>query len=213
LHVPVLSDPQAEVPDWWADTRSGGGWLGAHGSQVIDQIRVTLGEFEAVSSSLPRLVERPMTAEDAFVVHFRMRSGAVGVMQSTAADWGPPIVLTRIVGSTGTAWIDGLGAHVWVANGDGQRQLPVPEDLRGNEPSPALPPGVLHTTYDRMIAHGLDLAPYTRLAAAFRDRILGRLAAGPAQPATFADGVADMAVLDAIRRSAADQIWAGVASR
>jgi hypothetical protein len=33
LHVPVLSDPTAEVPAWWADANKGGGWLGAHGSQ------------------------------------------------------------------------------------------------------------------------------------------------------------------------------------
>ena len=41
LHVPVLSDPDASLPAWWADAAQGGGWLGAHGSQVIDQIRVT----------------------------------------------------------------------------------------------------------------------------------------------------------------------------
>src|SRR5207237_6122142 len=46
LHVPVLADAGAELPGWWADAAQGGGWLGAHGSQVIDQVRVTLGEFE-----------------------------------------------------------------------------------------------------------------------------------------------------------------------
>ena len=28
-------------------------------------------------------------------------------MQQTAAAWGPPLVSTRVVGSTGTVWIDG----------------------------------------------------------------------------------------------------------
>src|SRR5207237_3044929 len=37
LHVPVLENPNAELPDWWADAAQGGGWLGAHGSQVIHQ--------------------------------------------------------------------------------------------------------------------------------------------------------------------------------
>ena len=61
------------------------------------------------------------------------------------------------------------------------------------------------TAYDRMIAHGLDLGPYTRLAEHFRARI-ERTAAPPApQPATFADGVADMTVLDAMRRSAGER--------
>ncbi len=36
----------------------GGGWLGAHGSQLIDQLRVTLGEFESVSASLPHIARR-----------------------------------------------------------------------------------------------------------------------------------------------------------
>ena len=57
LHVPLLADPSAEVPEWWADSDQGGGWLGAHGSQVIDQIRVTLGEFESVCASLPHVAD------------------------------------------------------------------------------------------------------------------------------------------------------------
>ena len=92
LHVGVLADPAAEVPDWWADAAQGGGWLGAHGSQVIDQIRATLGEFEGVSASLPHVAARAMSAEDGFAVHFRLRSGVDGIMQSTAGDWGPPLV-------------------------------------------------------------------------------------------------------------------------
>ena len=65
LHVPLLADPSAEVPEWWADRGQGGGWLGAHGSQLIDQIRVTLGEFESVAASLPHVAGPAMTAEDA----------------------------------------------------------------------------------------------------------------------------------------------------
>ena len=88
MNVPVLADPAAVVPEWWADADSRGGWMWAHGSQLIDQIRVTLGEFEGVSAHLVRVAERQsMTSDDGFVVHFRMRNGTVGVMQSTAADW------------------------------------------------------------------------------------------------------------------------------
>jgi|GEM_PF-3459382 len=70
-----------------------------------------------------------MSADDAFLVHFTMRSGAVGVLQSTSGDWGPPIILTRVVGSTGTAWIEGVGSTVKVADRTGTRTLPVPESL------------------------------------------------------------------------------------
>jgi predicted dehydrogenase len=209
LHVPVLADPAAEVPDWWADAGQGGGWLGAHGSQVVDQVRVTLGEFEGVSASLPHVADRPMTAEDSFVVHFRMQSGAVGIMQSTSADWGPLLMETRVTGSAGTAWIDGVGAKVHVADRSGTRELPVPDDLPTGERKPP-PPGALRTAYERMLAHGLDLAPYTRLAETFRDLILGKPVPESPRPATFVDGVADMAALDAIRRAAAERCWVAV---
>lgn len=206
LHVPSLADADAGVPAWWADADAGGGWLGAHGSQVIDQLRVTVGDLAGVSASVVHVVDRPMTADDGFVVHFRTRSGAAGTMQSTAADRGPMLIETRVTGSLGTAWIDGLGATVQLADRDGTRALPVAEHLLAGRPPP-LPDGVLRTTYDRMIAHGLDLAPYTRLAEAFARRIRGRPDGDGPVPATFADGVAAMEVLDAIRASAPTGAW------
>jgi predicted dehydrogenase len=215
LQVPVLADPAAEVPAWWADETAGGGWFGAHGSQVIDQLRVTLGEIAGVSATLTRVGTSTTSADDAFVMHFETHSGCAGVMQSTAADWGPPIVITRIAGTAGTAWIEGIGATVNIADRNGTRRIAVGPDLPTGRPEP-LPPGVLHTAYDRMIAHGLDLGPYTCLAAAFRDRILvargdERTLPDDPQPATFADGVAGMAVLDAARASALEHgAWVGL---
>ena len=198
MHVPVLIDPDAVVPEWWADASAGGGWFGAHGSQLIDQIRATLGDFEGVSASLAHVIERPMTADDGFVVHFRMRNGCVGVLQSTASDRAI-IVETRVTGSTGSAWIEGVGDKVKVADASGVRTLAVPDELRG-EPAPPLPEGAVTTTYEQMITFGVEYGPYTRLAAAFRDRIRGVAPVGPA-PATFTDGVAQMTVLDAARHS------------
>src|SRR5207237_3446095 len=138
---------------------------------------------------------------DTFVVHFRMRSGCAGVLQSSAGDWGPPIIETRVTGSRGTAWIEGVGSKVLVADADGTRVVPVGDDLPTDRPEP-LPDSLLHTAHDRMIAHGMDLGPYTCLATAFRELMLGRpLPAGP-RPATFIDGVAGSARLDAIRPAA-----------
>ncbi len=209
MHVPVLADPGAVVPDWWADAASRGGWLWAHGSQLIDQIRVTLGEFDGVSAHLVHVVDRPaMSADDGFVVHFRMRNGTVGVMQSTAGDWGV-LVETRVTGSSGAAWIEGVGATVKVAGPDGVRTAPVPEGLTGEAPPP-LPEGAVRTTYERMITFGVEYGPYTHLAAAFRDLIAGKKFDGP-RPATFADGVAQMAVLESIMESAGnDGRWTPV---
>ncbi|MBV8462061.1 MAG: Gfo/Idh/MocA family oxidoreductase, partial [Acidimicrobiales bacterium] len=204
LHVPLLADPSAEVPDWWADAARGGGWFGAHGSQVIDQIRVTLGEFAWVSASLPHVSGRTdLSAEDGFVVHFRMRSGAVGTLQSTSGDWAPPLMETRVAGTAGAAWVEGAGAKVHVAGRDGTRTVPVPDDLPPAARPPALPEGIVRTTYDQMISHGMDFGPYTRLAEVLRDRILGVPVPEWPVAGTFADGVAQMAVLDAVRRSAA----------
>ena len=199
MHVPMLADPGAQVPAWWADASAGGGWLGAHGSQLIDQIRATIGEFAGVSASVVHVVDRPMSADDGFVVHFRMDNGCAGVLQSTASDRGI-VVETRVTGSTGTAWIEGVGATVKVADASGVRTLPVPDEL-DTIASPPLPEGAVRTTYEQMTTFGVEYGPYTRLAAAFRARMLGRDVVGPA-PATFRDGVAQMAVLDAIRGSA-----------
>jgi len=199
MHVPMLVDPAAVVPQWWGDASAGGGWFGAHGSQLIDQIRATLGDFAGVSASLAHVIERPMTADDGFVVHFRMANGCVGVLQSTASD-RTVVVETRVTGSTGTAWIEGVGDKVKVADASGVHTVAVPDELR-SEPAPPLPEGSVTTTYEQMTTFGVEYGPYTRLAAAFRDGILGVERAGP-QPATFVDGVAQMAVLDAARRSA-----------
>lgn len=168
--------------------------------------------FDGVSASLLHVAERGRSADDGFVVHFRLRSGPVGCMQSTSGDWGSWLVATRVCGPKGSVWIDGLSDAVFVADRDGTRRLPVPEQLRAGPPEPA-PPDALHSAYERMIAHGMDVAPYAQLARVFRQRIRGEPVPGWACPATLADGVAQMEVLDAIRRSAAGGgRWIAIAS-
>jgi predicted dehydrogenase len=205
LHVPMLADPGSDVPAWWTDAREGGGWLTAHGSQVIDQIRVTVGEIARVTASTIAVVEREpaWSADDGFLVHLVAENGAAVVMQSTPSDRGPLLIDTRVVGSEGTAWVEGLGATVKVADASGTRTLDVPDDLVvGTAAAP--PREALRTTYEQMTGHGLDLGPYTRLAEHFRARIEGAAPPAGPEPASFADGVADLAVLDACRASARD---------
>ena len=201
LHVPMLADPNGDLPGWWADAGEGGGWLGAQAAHVVDQVRTTLGEFEGVSASLPLVADRSMTAEDSYTVHFRTRTGVDGVMQSTAGAYGPPLFVTRVAGTAGTVWVD--FDTVSIADADGQRQVPVPDDLVLPPPDPP-PADLLVSAYDQLHAFGIDLPPYTRLYQTFADMIAGRRIPDDPRPATFADGVADMAVLDAIRQSAAD---------
>jgi predicted dehydrogenase len=207
LHVPLLADPTGELPAWWADADEGGGWLGAQAAHVVDQVRTTLGEFDGVSASLPLVADRSMTAEDSYTVHFRTRTGVDGVMQSTAGAFGPPLFVTRVAGTSGTVWVD--FDTVSIADADGQRQVPVPEDLVLPPPDPP-PADLLVSAYDQLHSFGIDLPPYTRLYQTFADLIAGRPVPDDPPPATFADGVADMAVLDAIRRSAAKQAWVPV---
>ncbi len=201
LHIPLLADPEAEVPSWWSDAAQGGGWLGAHASHVIDQIRTTLGEFDTVSASLPHVGNHGWTAEDAYLVQFRLRGGAVGAMQSVASDRGPMLFATRIAGTAGTAWAE--GDRVQIADADGTRDIPCPTELAVPAPDPP-PADLIVSAYDLLHSTGLDLGPYTRLAERFRDLILGDEVADDPAAATFVDGVANMEVLDAIRRSAAE---------
>lgn len=204
LQMGGLADPSAETPAWWGDADQGGGWLGAYASHVLDHMRIMLGEFEGVSASLSLLSDRDWSAEDTYTIHFRTKTGVDGVLQSSAATFGPPVFCSRVVGSNGTLWIQ--GDDVLVADRNGERKLPVPDDLRLGTPEP--PPGeLLVTAYDMLHSMGIDLPPYTRLFEIFRDRIQGRPVPSDPAAATFSDGVAGQAILDAIRRSSREHTW------
>jgi len=208
LQLPSLVDPGAELPAWWEEASEGGGWLGAHGSHVIDQIRTTLGEIEAVSALLQTLAPRPaMTADDTYTVQFRLAGGATALMHGSCAIGGQFLMSTKVTGTAGTAWLQ--GDEVWVDTGEGPRALAVPPDLVLGPPDPP-PAELLHTTYDAWHSMGIDLGPYTRVYEVLRDRVLGRPVADDPVAATFVDGVVVQATTDAIRRSAADATWEAV---
>ena len=90
------------MPDWWEDRGEGGGWLGAHGSHVVDQVRSTLGEFERRERPRSPSSRPAMTADDTYTVHFRTVTGVEGVMHSSAGTWGPMMAGIRISGTGGT---------------------------------------------------------------------------------------------------------------
>ena len=207
LHMPLLADPGSEVPDWWSDAGQSGGWLGAHAAHVIDQVRTTLGEISGVSAGLNVVSDHRWSAEDSYTVHFR--AGEVeGVMQSSAGSFGDILVTTRIAGTGGTLSLE--GDRVFLSDRSGKRELPLPDDLRTNPPDPP-PPDLLVTAYDWMHSTGIDIGPYTRLFEVFRDLIDGKAPPGDPAPATFADGVATMEVMDAVRRASAGRTWVGLA--
>ncbi|HEX5095983.1 MAG TPA: Gfo/Idh/MocA family oxidoreductase, partial [Acidimicrobiia bacterium] len=158
------------------------------GSHLVDQIRCWLGEFQHVSAALPTVADRIDAAEDSFVVRATLAGGVEGVLHQTAASWIPrPMGVTAVAGTMGTLTTD--GNRVTLSDRDGERTLVVDDDLR-------LPNAAESDDPRQRFTH-LELGPYTRLCEALRDR--GK---STVPVPTFADGVAAMEVLDAIRVSA-----------
>jgi predicted dehydrogenase len=194
-YVALVADPTVPFLEWWFDPARGGGWLGASGSHVVDQVRTWFGDVDVVAATLGLVSERdPAThAEDAFTVLLRARaSGATVVAQQTGGAWGPPAGLSHVAGTRGSLWLD--GTDVWLADREGARVVPAPADL-------ALPPGPPPAEGAGRFTH-LELGPYTRLCERVRDAALGDGDAAATGAATFADGVACMEVLDAARSAA-----------
>ncbi|HTV96066.1 MAG TPA: Gfo/Idh/MocA family oxidoreductase [Steroidobacteraceae bacterium] len=188
----LLTQAGSRWPHWWSDPAAGGGWLGASGSHSIDQVRSWLGEFSSVSAVLPSVSQQPRAAEDSFILRFSLASGVHGMIQQTGAAWGPHAPMTRVAGTQGSLWLD-QGA-VWVADRTGTRRLQVPPELE-------LEPMAQSDDPRKQFLH-IELPPSRRLCEQWRAAIEGR--AGDGVPvATFADGVACMQVIDAIRVSAA----------
>jgi predicted dehydrogenase len=193
--IPFCADPQARLPKWWFDEQEGGGWLGASGSHLLDQIRAWFGDFQSVSARLMTLSDRNDVADDSYSLRFTTRNGLEGSMQQTAGAWGPSTTLWRCAGAAGTVWID--AGKVMLADCTGTRELPMPPELQ----LPPAPPPADPNSADRL-SH-FELGPFTRLCETLRDAIEGRPARSPVAPATFRDGLATMRMMDAIRASSA----------
>ncbi len=192
-YLPLVAAPEAKMPDWWFDEGAGGGWLGAHGSHLIDQVRSWLGEFASLSAALPIVSARKGVAEDSYLIRFRLANGAEGVLQNTAGAWGPVTDFVRVAGTLGTIWSE--KGVVYVADRDGTRELPIPADL-------VLPPAMGDKNDPRAAVR--EPGPYIRLCEVLRAGVDGREIVSAVPPPTFRDGLACMHVMDAIRDSAAD---------
>jgi predicted dehydrogenase len=201
LLLPQLTTQQDDMPDWWFDTGEGGGWLGALGSHVVDQLRTWLGEFDAVSASLTSVSATRGPADDSFSIRFAMKSGLEGVIQSSAGAWGPPLDIARVCGSEGTLWTE--RGEVRFSGRSGERTLPIAPDL-ALPPAPPITDDPRHETARWKGLVQVELPAYTVLCRSLKAAIEGRPAESPIQPATFADGVACMKVMDAIRTSASE---------
>ena len=214
---PGLQDPPEPLSPWWEDAAQGGGFLGAFGAHMIDQVRTTLGKFRRVSGMLQKLAPgRPtMTADDCYSFQFELANGAQGLIAAGMAMPGPLVMSTRVVGSEGGAWIQSGNAfgepeQVWVARGGEARQIETPADLVNPPPTPFPIGELVQTEQDRWHSQGFDVAPYTRLFGEMKARIEGRAVDSREHAADFRDAAAGQAVLDAVRRSAAERRWVDV---
>ena len=189
-HVNLVADPTAKRPEWWFDPAAGGGWLGASGSHQIDMIRSWLGEFHSLSAATPMVSDRSGVAEDSFDVRFTLASGLEGVISQSGGCWGPTAMMSRLMGTRGTLWLE--GGQAWLADHHGTRALEIPGPLQ----LPHIPP----SDDPRKPYLHLELPPSIRMCEAWRDAITRRT---PLHGyATFADGLACMKVIDAVRQSA-----------
>jgi predicted dehydrogenase len=195
--IPFCADPEARLPKWWFDKDAGGGWIGASGSHLLDQIRAWLGDFASLSANVMVVSDRGDVAEDSYSMRFTLKNGVEGSMQQSAGAWGPAATLLRCAGSKGTVWME--GNKVMVADKSGARELEVPADLQLPPPPPAADPNSANR-----LSH-FEMGPFIRLAEAMRDRIAGRAAATSVAIPTFADGLATMRIIDAMRASARSQ--------
>ena len=195
------ADPASRpMGDWWSLAEKGGGRLGANGSHQVDLLRWWLGEVAWVSGAAPVMVPdrvdastgQPWTATADDVAYFtlEMASGAVAqvFMSGVAAhNMGNE---TKIFGSRGSITL----------SNDDERLLFAPsgedfQEITVSDPNADLP-GVNAGIWNVSV-----VALLQEMASAIRE---GRQ---PSQGATFADGLANQRVLDAVRISGAERRW------
>jgi len=205
------------LTDWWTDAAQGGGFLGAFGTHMIDQVRSTVGEIVAVSAILRKLsTNRPtMTSDDYYNVQFVTDTGCSGVIEAAMAFPGPFVMATKVAGTKGAAWIQSGAAfgdpeEVWIKNADGEHQIPMPQELINPLPEPFAVKELIQTEMDRWHTQGFDVAPYTKLFGQMKAKIEGHIPPLPDPAGDFHDAAAGQAVLDAARKSATTGQWVEV---
>ena len=195
------ADPNSRPKgDWWSLAEKGGGRLGANGSHQVDLLRWWLGEVKWVSGAAPVMVPDRLdpgtgerwtaTADDVAFFTAEMVSGAVAqvFMSGVAAhDMGNA---TQIFGSRGTISL----------SNDDERLLFAPEggafrDITVTDPNADLP------RMNTGIWNVSVVALMQELASAIQNE------RKPNQGATFADGLANQMVLDAVKISSTERRW------
>jgi predicted dehydrogenase len=192
----MLAEPDAGAPPWWFDGGRGGGWLAANGSHLIDQIQTWAGRMDSVNAVFARATERgDGLADVGYQMQFATEAGATGVLHESAAAWGDPFEVTRVVGTVGTLWLD--GGTCWLADRAGTRA--VTPRLTADHGGPSAD--------DKRPWTSAEISAYTSLARWLRDELEGETHPDGPEPASLADGADVMRVIDAARCSSRDRGW------
>ena len=188
---------------WWSSAEEGGGIWGAVGSHFVDSLRFLGFEIEAAQAVMhTAIAERPsptgmrgVTSDDVAAVHLRLEGGALALLTIGAVASGPDEAATiTLHGETGAMRLTGeelllsrpMKPFERIAGGELQKRA-------GNSPGGAFGTGTL------LLGQALRSA----IADGNRDALK------PA--ATFEDGLAQQRILDAARKSSAnDGRWEGV---
>lgn len=178
--------------NWWSDAAMGGGVWGAVGSHFADSLHYLGCEIEAVRAELRTTIKersgKPVTADDFAAVDLRLRGGAFAVMTFNAVASGPDEQSVLTIHGEDAAFRLTAEELLFARRGEAFRRI-AGDDMAnrpGNSRGGAFGTGTYH----------LGLA----LKRAIDDGDLDALS--PA--ATFADGLAVQRVLDAARRSSAN---------
>lgn len=188
---------------WLWREESGGGMLGALGSHVIDSLRWFFGDINSVCGSLTtHVAERDgerVTADDTFSFLARLGGKATGSVQFLMHAHHGFGMRLEAFGSKGTLVL--IDDKVLLAGKQGEALAEVAL------PATFTVPGVTYPENpDRHIPAFVVMVD--NLVQALK----GTGAPGPSrQYATFRDGAAVQAVLDAVRRSHKEQRWVDVA--
>ncbi len=195
------SDPASRpMGDWWSLAEQGGGRLGANGSHQVDLLRWWLGEVAWVTGATPVMVPDRVdpgsgqawtaTADDVAYFTAEMASGAVAQVFMSGVAAHNMGNMTRIFGSDGTVLLNNDDERLLFAPSGGEFR-----DLTVSDPHAELQgvnPGIWNVSVVSLMHE---------LCAAIRER------RAPSRGATFADGLANQIVLDAVRVSHAERRW------
>jgi len=189
--------------DWWSLAERGGGRLGANGSHQVDMARWWLGPVASVVGQaltvIPNRVDKATgqewtaTADDVAYFTMQMASGALVQVFMSGVAANNIGNTTQVFGSKGTILLDNETERLMVSRHGGSF-----EDLTVEDPNAARA-GVNKGIWNVSVVGALR-----EMAAAIAE---GR---SLRQGATFADGLANQHVLDAVRTSTRTRAWVDV---